>query len=97
MVVSPPSLRDRFHTLNSHSSQEAAELAAQGQHATLWQLLGSPFVAFLRAYFWQNQWRQGVAGFVSSLFAAYAVFVRFAKLWELERVKTTTPPRTPQS
>jgi hypothetical protein len=74
------------------SSQDAAALAKQNQQAHLRNLVFAPFFTFVRVYCREKQWRRGTAGIVVSLFSAYEVFVRYAKLWEHQHVKTTTPP-----
>jgi hypothetical protein len=55
----------------------------QGKKAGLWGLVFAPALTFLRAYFGGGEWKRGVAGLVVASFAAYEVFVRYAKLWEL--------------
>ena len=90
-----PTLQECFHELNETSSREAAALAARGERVKVWQLAFLPFFTFVRVYAWQGEWRQGVAGLVTALFSSYAVFVRYAKLWEYWKLKTADPP--PQS
>jgi hypothetical protein len=87
-----PTLQERFRELNDTSSREAATLAAQGERLSVWKLVFRPFSAFVQAYAWQGQWRQGVAGLVTALFSSYAVFVRYAKLWEHRKLKPADPP-----
>lgn len=86
------SLRERLHALNVISSAEGATLAEQGRQATALALVWAPFSAFVRAYFRQGEWRHGISGLISALFAAYEVFTRYTKLWEQQNVKTTVPP-----
>ena len=87
-----PPLRERFQILNTASSRDAAALITRRQQVRLGNLVFAPFFTFLRVYGREGQWRHGIAGFVASLFSAYEVFVRYAKLWEHQHVKTTTPP-----
>jgi len=86
------SLHERLHTLNVTSSAEAAALAEQGKRATATTFVFTPFFTFVRVYFGQRQWRHGLSGFLSAIFAAYGVFVCYSKLWEQQNVKTTAPP-----
>jgi hypothetical protein len=88
------SLRDRFQALNATSSRDAEALTASGQQVTWWQLFSVPFLTFLRVYVRHGSWRYGISGLVHSLFAAYEVIVRYAKLWERQHVRTTTPPQS---
>jgi hypothetical protein len=89
------SLRDRFQALNATSSRDAEALAARGQQVTWWQLFPIPLLTFLRVYVRHGSWRHGIPGLIHSLFAAYEAFVRYAKLWERQHVRTTTPPQSP--
>jgi hypothetical protein len=89
------SLRDRFQALNATSSRDAEALAASGQQVTWWQLFSIPLLTFMRVYVRHGSWRPGIPGLIHSLFAAYEVFVRYAKLWERQHVRRTTPPQSP--
>ena len=89
-----PSLRERFQRLNAASSRDANTLAASGRQVTRWHLLTVPFLTFVRVYCRHGSWRRGVAGLIHALFAAYEVFVRYAKLWERHHVRITTPPHS---
>lgn len=85
-------LQIRFQELNEATSRDAAIFAARGKRATVWRLLFSPFGAFLQSYIGQKKWRNGIAGLVDAMFAAYEVFVRYAKLWEIHHTTETIPP-----
>ncbi|MGE0681858.1 MAG: hypothetical protein AB7P69_13290 [Candidatus Binatia bacterium] len=85
-------LQIRFQELNVATSRDAAIFAARGKRATVWRLLFSPFGAFLQSYIGQKKWRNGIAGLVDAMFAAYEVFVRYAKLWEIHHTTETIPP-----
>jgi hypothetical protein len=88
-------LRDRFQALNATSSRDAEALATSGYQATWWQLFSVPLLTFVRVYLRHGSWRHGIPGLMHSLFAAYEAFVRYAKLWERQHVRTTTPPQSP--
>ena len=49
------------------------------------QLAGHPPLAFLRNYVARGGFRDGPAGFIVSAMNAYYVFLKFAKLWELQQ------------
>jgi glycosyltransferase involved in cell wall biosynthesis len=55
------------------------------QRAGLGKLLFSPLAAFLKKYFVQQGFREGVHGFVFSVLHAHYTFLKYAKLWELGR------------
>ncbi len=89
---SEATIRERFTELNATSSREAAALAAQGAQVGLWQLLFVPLFTFLQVYLWRGEWRRGIAGWLTALFASYEVFARSAKLWEIHHNKLVPPP-----
>ncbi len=91
----PPSLRERFQALNTASSRAAETLATSGQQVTWWRLVSVPLLTFSRVYRRHGIWLQGIPGLIHALFAAYEAFVRYAKLWEHQHVRTTTPPQPP--
>jgi hypothetical protein len=91
-----PTLRERFQELNATSSREAEALAAQGKSASVWGFLFFPFGAFLQVYFRKGNWRHGIAGLITALFAAYGVFARYAKLWEHHHNNTRLFPPSSQ-
>ena len=54
-------------------------------HASGFDLLVHPRLAFLRNYLLRGGFRDGAAGLLVSRLNAYYVFLKFAKLWELQR------------
>jgi glycosyltransferase involved in cell wall biosynthesis len=74
---------DRYTTLAAH------QMHAQGKRAHALQLFLHPKLAFLRNYILKGGFRDGTAGLVISLVNSYYVFLKFAKLWELQRRRST--------
>ena len=70
---------DRYSTLGCEA------LASRGRRFRLIHLLVKPPVKFIETYVWKRGFRDGVPGFVIAVGAAYSVFLKWAKLWELER------------
>ena len=60
-------------------------MAERGRRAGVLQLAGHPPLAFLRNYVLRGGVRDGIPGFIISALNAYYVFLKFAKLWELQR------------
>ena len=85
------SLRERLQELDVASSQEAAVLITRGERVGLYGLVWAPASAFLRTYLWQGEWRRGVAGLVSAVFAGYEMIVRYMKVWEHQHTKNLPP------
>jgi hypothetical protein len=57
----------------------------EGRRAGIVSLVAHPPLAFLRNYVAKGGFRDGKAGFIISSLNAYYVYLKFAKLWELQR------------
>jgi glycosyltransferase involved in cell wall biosynthesis len=82
-------LSDHLETIDRYTSLAARQMREAGRTAGLLDLAGHPPLAFLRNYVLRGGFRDGQAGFVISAMNAYYVFLKFAKLWELQRGERT--------
>ncbi len=78
-------IADHLETIDRYTTYAARQMQEDGRRAGLVQLAGHPPLAFLRNYLAHGGIRDGVPGFIISALNAYYVFLKFAKLWELER------------
>ncbi len=79
--------RDIAHhleTMNHYSSLAARESHEGGRRATALQILLHPPLAFLRNVLLRGGWRDGSVGLVVSGLNAWYVFLKYAKLRELD-------------
>jgi len=74
----------QLQTVNSFSSLIAADMHERGKHYHVLLLLLRPTFKFLEVYLLKRGFLDGVAGFIIAVTSAYAVFVRYVKLRELE-------------
>ncbi len=82
-------ISDHLETIDRYTTYAARQMRDHGRRAGLLQLAGHPPLAFLRNYIARGGIRDGVPGFVISALNAYYVFLKFAKLWELERTSAS--------
>jgi glycosyltransferase involved in cell wall biosynthesis len=82
-------IADHLETMDRYTTYAAKQMHESGQRATLLQVAGHPPLAFLRNYIARGGFRDGVAGLTISAMNSYYVFLKFAKLWELENSKST--------
>jgi glycosyltransferase involved in cell wall biosynthesis len=75
---------DHLETIDRYTTSAARQMYEAGQRAGLLRLAGHPPVAFLRNYLLRGGIRDGVPGFIISAMNAYYVFLKFAKLSELQ-------------
>ncbi len=78
------SVADHLETVDRYAALAARQMFESGRRAGLLQLSAHPPLAFLRNYVAHGGFRDGAAGFIISAINAYYVFVKFAKLWELQ-------------
>jgi len=75
---------DQLATLNRFTTITAQTKMDDGQTFRLRDLFFRPIVRFLRGYLLRTGFRDGLPGLVIACTAAYGVFIKYAKLWEME-------------
>ncbi|MES2856036.1 MAG: glycosyltransferase family 2 protein [Bdellovibrionota bacterium] len=75
---------EQVATNNRYSSLGAKELRGKGKRFSILKLIFKPHSKFIETYFFKLGFLDGLPGFIISVGAAYSVFLKFAKLWELE-------------
>jgi glycosyltransferase involved in cell wall biosynthesis len=80
-------IADHLETIDRYTTLAARQMHEDGRRCGLLQLAGHPPLAFLRNYLARGGIRDGIPGFIISSMNAYYVFLKFAKLWELDRVQ----------
>jgi glycosyltransferase involved in cell wall biosynthesis len=77
-------IAEHLETIDRYTTLAARQMQEDGRRAGLLQLAGHPPLAFLRNYIARGGVRDGVPGFIISSMNAYYVFLKFAKLRELQ-------------
>jgi glycosyltransferase involved in cell wall biosynthesis len=80
---------DHLETIDRYTTYAARQMHEAGQRAGVLRLAGHPPVAFLRNYLLRGGIRDGMPGFIISVMNAYYVFLKFAKLSELQNAATS--------
>lgn len=83
-------IADHLETIDRYTTYAARQMHESGRRAGLLQIAGHPPLAFLRNYVARGGVRDGVPGLVVSALNSYYVFLKFAKLWELQRCSRST-------
>ena len=89
-------LRDHLDRINHYSTLAARQMHEAGRRAGPLELLVHPPAAFLRNYVLRRGFMDGTAGVTLSMVNAYSVFLKFAKLWELQKAPQARRP-TPKA
>jgi glycosyltransferase involved in cell wall biosynthesis len=79
-------IADHLETIDRYTTLAARQMHEDGRRAGVLQLAGHAPLAFLRNYIARGGIRDGLPGFVISSMNAYYVLLKFAKLWEIDRV-----------
>ncbi len=77
-------LADQVARNNRYSSLGARKLRGEGMRFSTLRLLRKSVSKFLETYVIKAGFLDGYPGFIISVSAAYSVFLKWAKLWELE-------------
>lgn len=75
---------DHIQRINRFTSISSAELRKDGQRWRLADALLRPAIRFFRSYVVKRGFMEGFAGFYVAVTAAVYVFLKYAKLWEIE-------------
>lgn len=84
------SYRDMSHhvqTIDSFTSITAREWRRRGRRARITALVLRPPLKFLEVYVWKRGFLDGLAGFLIAFHTMYYAFLKYAKLFEIEREK----------
>ena len=95
-------LRDQLDRINHYTTLAARQMYERGQRTGPFALIAHPPAAFLRNYLLRRGFLDGTVGLTISLMNSYSVFLKLAKLWEIQnnsQLPTTNsqPPPTPNT
>ncbi len=76
-------IKHQMATLNRFTTISAIGKHRQGRRFWISDLVFRPFFRFLRCYFFKRGFLDGVPGLIIAVFTSFAVFAKYAKLWEL--------------
>jgi glycosyltransferase involved in cell wall biosynthesis len=79
-------LADQVERIQRFSGQAAEAMVVRGRRPRLRDLLFRPPARFLRAYVLKRGFLDGVPGLIIAGATAFHVFLKYAKLWELQHV-----------
>lgn len=77
-------LHDHVETMNRFSTITAREKYKEGQRFAWIDFVFRPPIRFVRGFFLKRGFLDGTRGFLIALISAVGVYVKYAKLWELE-------------
>ena len=78
-------LSHQLQTVDNFSAITATILDEEGERFSAAQLFFRPVLKFLGTYFIKRGFMDGLPGFIISVVSSFYVFLRYAKLWELQQ------------
>jgi len=78
-------LSQQLQTVDSFSTITAAGLNREGDKFSILKLLFRPPLKFIGTYFLKRGFLDGLPGFIIAVTSSFYVFLRYAKLWELQK------------
>jgi hypothetical protein len=84
-------IAEHMETIERYTTLAARQMFEQGRRASFLDVALHPRLAFLRNYVLKGGFHEGVPGLVISKMNAYYVFLKFAKLWEIEHEERKVP------
>lgn len=84
-------LAHQIDTNNRYSGLGAEDLDLRGKRFSLLKLIFKPWSKFMETYVFKGGFMDGLPGLIISVGAAYSVFLKFSKLWELQNLGPKAP------
>ena len=50
-----------------------------------WRFIRMMATTFIKRYFIQSMWKDGLVGLISAIFESFDTFIIYARLWELQQ------------
>ena len=80
-----PNINHYFIKLNRYTTLAAEELISRNKKFHFYDLLFRPLHISLKMYILKFGFLDGFQGFLLAVFSGYYVFIKYAKLWELQK------------
>ena len=90
-------ISEHLATIDRYTTLAAEQWLAEGRRTNGFELFIHPRLAFLRNYLLRGGFKDGAAGLLVSKMNSYYVFLKFAKLWELQNPQSQNRQQNPQS
>jgi ADP-heptose:LPS heptosyltransferase/glycosyltransferase involved in cell wall biosynthesis len=82
-------ITDFVDTQNRFSTQSALAMHQQGIRSSIGNMIVRPIFRFFKFFVIKQGFREGRHGFIQAVLEAVYTFLKYAKLWEIQRVRTT--------
>jgi glycosyltransferase involved in cell wall biosynthesis len=90
-----PDTKTYFEKLERYTTLGAQELRKKGKRFSVFALLSKPIASFCSHYIFGVGFLDGLEGFLIAVLSAYGVFVKYVKLYSLERMSNNDKSPAP--
>ncbi|MCA1809906.1 MAG: glycosyltransferase family 2 protein [Lentisphaerae bacterium] len=90
-------ISDQIATLNRFSTISSSGMHDQGRRVGVSDLVLRPLFRFFKAYFLKRGFAGGQRGLIISVLNSVGVFLKYAKLWELNNVSAPSTAQPPDA
>jgi len=80
-------ISDQVQTIDKYSKIAAEDMAESGEKFSLFKLLFHPPFRFVKEYLLKMGFRDGLPGLIIIVSTMFYVFIKYAKLWEIQKLK----------
>jgi glycosyltransferase involved in cell wall biosynthesis len=80
-------ISDQIQTIDKYSQIAAEDMAGRGEKFSVFKLLFHPPFRFIKEYLLKFGFRDGLPGVIIIVSTMFYVFMKYAKLWEINRLK----------
>lgn len=84
-------ISDQIQTIDKYSRMAAEDMVRNGEKFSLFKLLFHPPFRFIKEYLLKMGFRDGLPGLIIIVSTMFYVFIKYAKLWEIQKVKREDP------
>jgi glycosyltransferase involved in cell wall biosynthesis len=85
-------IADQIQTIDKYSRIAAEDMAQRGEKFSFFKLLFHPPFRFIKEYLFKSGFRDGLPGLIIVVSTMFYVFIKYAKLWELQLKKKPSMP-----
>ncbi len=78
-------ISDQIQTIDRYSQTAAEDMLREGKRFSLAHILLNPPFRFLKEYIFKRGFLDGIPGLVITVSTMFYVFIKYAKLWELQK------------
>lgn len=80
-------ISDQVATMNRFSTISSKYMFNEGRKISIFSIMFRPMFRFVRGYFFRRGCADGILGFLIAVMTAFGVFLKYVKLWELNRIE----------